>query len=446
MKKLLDSNQCDFATVAMTDTNGLLRGQKVSRKLLEETLENGMGMAPATLALDPTDLILNLPGVTDETADFHDAPLVLDKTSVRKIPWEKNGHDLIFLSQYSSDAEVLCPRGILSKVLSRVEQLGFMPKYGLELEYTLFDETPASLKAKGYRDLQPTTMHASHDLILYQTFQSDWYAEVSDMCKSLEIDLIKMHEEIGPGFMEVCTGPGMGLRSADDAVLLKNFLRALAMRKGKTASFMPRWSEAADSQSSHLHMSLLDKNGEPVFWDEKNKDHMSGSFKYFLGGLQKYLGEFMLIFAPTVNSYRRFVDGTFAPPALNWGMDNRSACFRVVGKSKNSIRFENRLPGSDTNPYLTVAATLAAGISGIEEKIDPTKGTSGNAYVPGVSIGPNYIRNISDSIQNFKTSKLARSWLGDNFVEGFCATRESQELEFRGKVPDVELMRFFELG
>jgi glutamine synthetase len=446
MKKLLDSNKCEFATVAMTDTNGLLRGQKVSRKLLEETLENGMGMAPATLALDPTDIILNLPGVTDETADFHDTPLILDKTSVRKIPWEKNGHDLIFLSQYSSDAGVLCPRGILSKVLSRAEQLGFMPKYGLELEYTLFDETPASLKTKGYRDLQPTTMHASHDLVLYQTIQSDWYAGVSDMCKSLKINLLKMHEEIGPGFMEVCTGPDVGLRSADDAVLLKNFLRAFAMREGKTATFMPRWSENADSQSSHIHMSLLDKNSVPVFWDEKNKNNMSESFNYFLGGLQKYLGEFMLIFAPTVNSYRRFVEGTFAPPALNWGIDNRSTCFRVVGKSKTSLRFENRLPGSDTNPYLTVAATLAAGIAGLEEKIKPTQATIGNGYVPGICIGPDYVRTISEATDKLRASKLARSWLGENFVEGFCATREAQEKEFRSKVPDVELMRFFELG
>jgi len=446
MKKILDSNKCEFATVAMTDTNGLLRGQKLSRKLLEDVLKNGMGMAPATLALDPTDSILNFPGITDESADFHDSKLEVDNTLVRIIPWEENGHDLLFLSQYSSEAEVLCPRGILSKVLQKAETLGFFVKSGLELEYTLFDETPETLKSKGYRDLKPVTMHASHDLLLYQTFQSNWYSSVSNMCKSLKINLLKMHEEIGPGFMEACTGPEIGLRSADDAVLLKNFLRALAMKQGKTATFMPRWSEHADSQSSHIHMSLLDRSGQELFWDEKNKNNMSELFGYFLGGLQKYLGEFMLIFAPTVNSYRRFVEGTFAPPALSWGIDNRSTSFRVVGKSKKSLRFENRLPGSDTNPYLTVAATLAAGLAGIEGKIIPTQETVGNGYVPGTSIGPNYPCNIAEAIDNLGSSKVAKLWLDGSFVEGFCATREAQEIEFRSKVPDVELMRFFELG
>lgn len=445
MDKLLDENNCRFATVAMTDTNGLLRGQKISRSGLGGIFRDGMGMAPVTLALDPTDVILDLPGVTDESADFHDTPLIVDQNSARRIPWEAPGHDLLFLSQYSGDGAGLCPRSILSRVLERAADMGITPKYGLELEFTLFDETPETLAAKGFRNLKPATRHASHDLVMYQTLQSDWYRDVAEMCEALKIDLAKMHEEIGAGFMEVCTGAGTGLDPADQTVLLKNFLRVLAMRQGKTITFMPRWSEQADSQSAHVHISLADANGS-VFWDDGAEGNMSARFRHFLGGLQKYLGDMMLVFAPTVNSYRRFAEGTFAPPALTWGIENRTTCFRVVGHDTASLRMENRLPGSDSNPYLTVAATLAAGLAGIAEKVEPEQQTIGNGYVPGTGHGPDYPRQMPEAITRLQGAAHARDWLGDAFVDGFCATRTAQEAEFQAKVPDTELQRFFELG
>lgn len=446
MDDLLIENGCRFATVAMTDTNGLLRGQKVSRSSLEGILKRGMGMAPVTLALDPTDEILNLPGVTDENADFHDTPLIVDPISARYVPWEAEGHNLLLLSQFTGDGAAMCPRSILSKVLDRAADMGLFPKYGLELEFTLFDETPDSIAAKGYRNLTPATMHASHDLVLYQTLQSDWYRDVAEMCDSLRIDLAKMHEEIGPGFMEVCTGAGTGLDPADQTVLLKNFIRALAMRQDKMVTFMPRWSDQADSQSTHIHVSLKNAEGEQVFWDKDADRNMSQSFRYFLGGLQKHLADMMLIFAPTINSYRRFAEGTFAPPAVTWGVENRTTCLRVVGDDPGTLRMENRLPGSDSNPYLTVAATLAAGLAGIAGKIEPEQETVGNGYVPGVGHGADFPRLMRDSIAGFRASGLARDWLGNAFVDGFSATREAQEAEFQAKVSDTELRRFFELG
>ncbi|MFT4959186.1 MAG: glutamine synthetase [Paracoccaceae bacterium] len=446
MQKTLDANKTQFATVAMTDTNGLLRGQKVSRATLEGILKNGMSSSPVHMALDPTDEILNLPGISDETADFHDSPLIVDKESCRSIPWEEPGHDLLFLSQFSGDAAGLCPRSILSKVLKRGADMGVNLKYGLELEYTLFNETSQSLREKGFRNLEPATAHASHDLLIYQTAQSEWYHAVAEMCRSLNIDLAKMHEEIAPGFMEACTGAGIGLDPTDQTVLLKNFMRALAMRQGKTITYMPRWSEQADSQSAHVHLSLLDNDGKPLFWDASKSDNMSDTFRHFIGGMQNYLGQAMLVFAPTANSYRRFALGTFAPPALTWGFENRTTCLRVVGHDAGSIRVENRLPGSDTNPYLIVAATLAAGLAGIAEKSEPDAATTGNGYVTQEVSDRGYPRSMRDANAALRGSSFARDWLGDMFVDGFCATRESQEAAFQGMVPDTELRRFFELG
>ncbi|OJY28254.1 MAG: glutamine synthetase [Rhodobacterales bacterium 65-51] len=433
-----------FATVAMADTNGLLRGQMVSARSLKGIAQNGMGMAPAQLALDPTDEMLTIPGVNDDSGDFHDDPLQLDPASARSLPWSKPGHDLLVLSNYTGASAAICPRAILKSVLARAADAGFFPKYGMELEYTLFDETPESARAKGYRNLKTATPHASHDLILYQVMQTEWYEALAAICEPLRIDLAKMHEEIGAGFMEACIGAGEGVEPADQMVLLKNFVRALALRQGRSVTFMPRWNEQADSQSIHLHVSLKGADGRALFHDPAARHGMSAIFRQFIGGLQKYLGDMTLIFQPTVNSYRRFAPGTFAPPGLTWGYENRTTCLRVVGHDAGSLRVENRLPGADTNPYLTTAATLAAGVAGILEGLEPDPETIGSGYAQEAP--RDFARSMPEAISRLRGSAFAADWLGPRFVEAFTTTRECQYDAFRRKVPDVELERFFDLG
>jgi glutamine synthetase len=433
-----------FATVAMTDTNGLLRGQMVSTGSLKGIARNGMGMAPVTLALDPTDVVQVIPGVSDGDSDFHDDPLLLDPATLRHLPWSKPGYDMLVLSNYSGATSEFCPRSILKRVLARADAAGLVPKYGMELEYTLFDETPESARAKGYRNLKTATQHNSHDLVLYQVQQTEWYEAVAEMCIPLKINLAKMHEEIGGGFLEACIAAGEGLEPADQLVLLKNFLRALAQRQGKCVTFMPRWTEHADSQSIHVHVSLKDKAGKSVFFDPSQKNNVSQTFRYFLGGLQRYIGDLTLLCQPTVNSYRRFAPGTFAPPGLTWGYENRTTCFRLVGHDAGSLRVENRLPGADTNPYLTAAATIAAGVAGIIEQIEPDDETLGNGY--SQTPPRDFARSMPEAIDRLRGSDFAKDWFGPRFVEAFSSTRESQYNEFRKKVPDVELERFFDLG
>lgn len=434
-----------FVTVAMVDTNGGLRAQMVSASAYENILKGGMGMAPAQLALDPTDELLDMPGVTDGTADFHDETLVVDPTSARKLPWSKPGLDMLVLSQFTGETAAICPRSILGSMLTKGKNEGLNLRYGLELEYTLFNETPESAQAKGYRNLKTATQHKSHDLLLYQVVQTEWYEAVAEMCEPLGIKLAKMHEEIGGGFLEVCIAAGEGLEPADQLALLKTFIRALAIRRGKCVTFMPRWNEEADSQSIHVHMSLKDEVGNSVFYDPKSKHNMSQAFLYFIGGLQKYLGEMTLLFLPTVNSYRRFAPGTFAPPSLGWGFENRSTAFRVVGHDASSLRVENRLPGADSNPYFTVAATLAAGLAGIREKIDPWPEVIGNGYVQH-GVAPDFPHQMQDAITAFKNSNFARQTFGDKFIDAFSATRQSQSDAFARKISDAELQRFFDLA
>ncbi len=445
VNEFLKAKVSRFATVAMTDTNGLLRGQMVSAQSLPAVLKHGMGMAAPQLALDPTDEVLDMPGVTDGKADFHDDPLTVDESTARLLPWSRPGHDLLLLSHFKGETADICPRSLFTAVLKRAADAGYAAKYGLELEYTLFDESHETARAKGYRNLKTATQHKSHDLIVYQVAQSEWYEAVAAMCEPLRINLAKMHEEIGGGFMEACIAAGEGTEPADQLVLLKNFLRSLALRQGRAITFMPRWSEEVDSQSVHIHMSLKDKSGRPVFFDASKPRMMSETFRYFLGGLQRYTGDLILMFLPTVNSYRRFAPGTFAPPGLTWGIENRTTCFRVIGHDEGSLRFENRLPGADTNPYFTVAATLAAGLAGIQEKLEPDDPVSGNGFgqVPDHLMFP---RHMPEAIARFRTSAFARGWFGDRFVDSFAATRQSQFDYFSRKVTDAELHRFFDLG
>ncbi|WP_187968908.1 glutamine synthetase family protein [Aquibium microcysteis] len=433
-----------FATVAMTDTNGLLRGQMVSARSLKGIVRSGMGMSPVQLALDPTDAMLTIPGVNDDKGDFHDDPLQVDPASVRRLPWSKPGHDLLVLSNYVGASAQICPRALLKSVIARAGEAGLVPKYGMELEYTLFDETPESARAKGYRNLRTATAHASHDLLLYQVVQTEWYEAVAAMCEPLRIDLAKMHEEIGAGFMEACVGAGEGTEPADQLVLLKNFIRALALRQGRSVTFMPRWTEKADSQSIHLHISLKDENGQPLFWDPNGKNGVSRKFRHFLGGLQTYIGDLTLIFQPTVNSYRRFAPGTFAPPGLTWGFENRTTCFRLVGHDEGTLRVENRLPGADSNPYLSAAATIAAGVAGVLGEIEPDPETIGSGYAQEPA--RDFARSMPEAIERLRGSAFAKDWLGERFVDAFAATRQCQYDEFSRKVPDVELERFFDLG
>lgn len=435
-----------FVTVAVVDTNGLLRGQKLAGDDLQSILDYGVGMSPAQLALDPTDVFLDMPGVTDDSADFHDSQLAVDAATRVSMPFERDCDSALYLSRFTGEAAGFCPRSIMARVQERGAAMGMHPRIGFELEFTLFDENPASLAAKGFDNLTTATPHASHDLLIYQAFQSEFYGQVADMCQPLGVRLGKMHEEIGGGFMEACVGPGRADAIADQAVLLKNFLKVLAMRRGQTACFMPRWSLEADSQSSHLHLSLLDAEGAPLFWDAARDDRMSATFRHFIGGLQRFLPEVMLLFAPSVNSWRRFAPGTFAPPAFTWGIENRTTCLRVVGHGPGSIRVENRLPCADANPQLVAAASIAAGLAGIAGQIDPGEQTQGNGYAAPPADAKPLPDGMEAAIVALEGSAFAREWLSERFVETYCATRRAQLAQFEGKTLIDERRRFFELG
>lgn len=433
-----------FVSVALCDTYGVLRAKLLPRARFLSALKSGTGVPAAILTFDATDVMLPMPGLLDDEADFHDAVLEVDPDSGRTIPWEAPHRNRLYLGNFSGATSAVCTRSLLKRVLAKGEAMGFVPRYGLEVEYTLFDETRESIRAKGFRNLQLVTPASNTYRLSHQSAQADWYEAVLELCEGLGIEIAATHEEIGPGFMEVSLAPQDGLVGADQAVIFKNLLRALAWRKGKLVTFMPRWSAQYESQSLHVHLSLVDRAGKPLFFDAGGAHNMSQTMRYFLGGLQRYTKELFLLYAPTVNAYRRFTPDSFAPKHGVWGFENRTCCFRIVGTTPTTLRIENRQPGSDVNPYLAIAGIFAAGLAGIEARIEPHPELVGHGFAQQADPALRFPTTIAESIANLRASQLARSWLGDAFVEAFTSACEAQEAEFRGKVPDTELERFFE--
>jgi len=265
--------------------------------------------------------------------------------------------------------------------------------------------------------------------------------------RSMRIPLEAVHEEIGfPSQLEASLQYAEGLTSPDNAVMFKSFAKSVAQRRGQLLSFMARWHNDVDGNSGHIHASLRDTEGNPVFFDEQKPHGISDTMRYFIGGLQKVLPELTVLLAPNVNSFKRFVPDRFAPTSVAWGLENRTVGLRAVGGSPASRRLECRLPGADANPYLSIAATLVAGLYGIENRIEPGPEMEGNAYLQKIPAKLRLPATYAEAIERLNRSKIAREWIGDKFVETFVSGRRAQEEEFRNLITEAEVERFLELS
>jgi glutamine synthetase len=444
--RVLRETDAEFVTVGLVDTQGMLRGKYVSRRKFEGALRDGMGMPAVTLGLDLHDVMAANATVGGADTGYFDALVRVIPESCRVIAWEPPRRNLFFQLEYVGDLAAICTRNVLQRVLERAERQGIAPVTGLEYEFTLFRETSDSVVAKGHRDLQVATPHSTYYVLQRQSAWAEFYSAVMDACASLGIALDSMHEEMGPGFMEATIAYGSPLRVADDAAVFKSYAKAVAARRDLLLSFMARWSNDADGQSGHLHLSLRDLEGAPLLHDPDGPAGLSRTMYHMLGGLQALMPELLLMLAPNVNSFKRLVPGIFAPIAAFWGVENRSCALRAIPGTPNGTRVECRTPGADANPYLVTAALVGAAIYGIEHQIEPDPPLERDAYATDVPDRLAFPGSFRDGIDRFRASQVARELFGDAFVDHFADTREWQEREFRALVTDRELERFFELG
>ena len=453
LKETLTQLGTQYIKVAVTDIDGVLRGKYMHVDKFLKASNEGFGFCDVIFGWDSKDELYEFNSAdssdlfTGWNTGFPDLQAKIVLNSGRNVPFEENT-PFFLLELESAD---VCPRGILKKILSRLEGHGLKAKSAFEYEFFLFDETPKSIRDKDFKNLENFTPGMFGYSILRSSVHSDLYQEILSMCLSMDMHLEGLHTETGPGVIEAAITVDDALLSADKAILFKTFMKVLAQRNNLMANFMAKWSENYPGQSGHIHASLQYLNGESAFTESQGE--ITETMTYFLGGLQRYMREFSSLIAPTVNSYKRLCPGAWAPINMTWGEENRTTGLRVIKGGPSSQRIENRLPGADSNPYLALAATLGAGCLGIEKKIQPTEETIGTAYSLKVPKELEVPRNLEESSELFRMSESARSLFGDAFVNHFSNTRKWEHDQFlknssamkTDNISQWELERYFEI-
>jgi glutamine synthetase len=440
---IVDERKLTHVKVGAFDIDGILRGKYISRAKFLSALESGFGFCDVVLGWDCQDQLYDNAQFTGWHTGYPDAPVRIIPQSCRALPFEDNG--LFFLGEFADKAEQVCPRATLRRVIERAGQMGFSAYAGLEYEVFFFNETPDSIRAKNYRDLKPMAPGWFGYSVIRNSAAADFYRQMLDFCEQMDFGIEGLHEETGPGVIEAAITFDEVLASADKGALFKTFIKILAQRNQMMATFMAKWSGDWPGQSGHIHLSLKGPDGNPVFHDASQPHSMSTTLRHFVGGQQRLMPELLAMVSPTVNSYTRMIPGFWAPTEATCGVENRTCALRIIPGSAKSQRVEYRVAAADANPYLALAAALASGLWGIENRIEPEPLIEGNAYTQKFPESLALPRTLWEAAQRLKASGMARDWFGDAFVDHFAATREWEEREFRKHVSDWELSRYFEI-
>ena len=439
----LDRNELRYLKVAVTDSDGVMRGKYLCRDKFLSAARSGFGFCDVVLGWDSDDRLYDNGVVSGWHTGYRDAPVELDLKSARVLPLEPNTG--LWLGNFVGDYAGACPRTILQRVAARARALGFEAAGSGEYEFFLFNETPESARAKGYRNLEPFTPGMFGYSVLRSGVHHELYQELLDTFAAMGVEIEGLHTETGPGVLEAALRYGPIERAADNAALFKTYAKVLAQRHGLMATFMAKWSADYPGQSGHIHVSLT-RDGRNAFYDAGAPATMSETMRHFVAGQVALLPELMAMICPTINSYRRLVPGMWAPLAANWGVENRTTAIRVIPGEK-SQRSEFRIGPADANPYLALAAALGAGIYGIEHKLALPPVIEGNAYALQAEgkAGEALPTNLGAAAERFRASKAARELFGDTFVDHFAATRDWEVRQAQRHVSDWDLARYFEI-
>ncbi|MEZ4742645.1 MAG: glutamine synthetase family protein [Bdellovibrionota bacterium] len=441
----IDDSGAKKIKVAIADLDGILRGKFIHIKKFKSALKNGFGFCNVVFGWDSSDVCYDNVSYTGWHTGYPDADVRLDLSSCRRIPWdEENWFFLGDFVQADGSPLAVCPRQLLKRVLKISDTMGYKPRVGCEFEWFNFDETPASLAQKDFSTVTPLTPGMYGYSLLRSGMRRDFFNDLIDMMEDYEIPLEGLHTETGPGVYEAAICNSDALEAADRAILFKAGVKEIAHLHGIVASFMARWNASLPGCSGHIHQSIEDGQGKNLFFDSGDKYNMSATFRSYLAGQIKFLPELTLMLAPTVNSYKRLVEGYWAPTRANWSIDNRTCALRVIATKESATRVEVRVPGADMNPYLGVAATLAAGLSGVKNHL-----TLGQEMVTGSGYKDEKSQklptNMLDAIKMFRESELAKEWFGETFVQHYAASREWEWQQSQKVVTDWELKRYFEI-
>ncbi len=426
--------------VGVFDLDGVLRGKYISRAKFESAAESGLGFCDVIFGWDIADVLYDgVPvSVTGWKTGYPDALARLDLDSFRIIPWEP-GTALFLMDLAGRDGQPLpmAPRSLLRAVVESAARAGFEPWLASEFEFFIFKESPQSLKDKGYRGMSPLTPGMFGYSVLRASQNAPLVLDMLDSLNAFNIELEGLHTETGPGVYEAAIQVDTGLASADKAALFKTAVKEICFQHEACATFMAKWNPDLPGSGGHIHQSLW-KDGRNIF--HGGDQPASPALNSYIAGLVEHLPEITLMLCPTVNSYKRLVPGTWAPVNATWGFDNRTTAIRSIPGSKKSTRVEMRVCGADVNPYLGMAACLAAGLDGVKRNLQAPPPTE-NAYTTSAPALP---RTLAEAVALFQASSFTRAAFGDAFVDHYAATREWEWRQFGRSVTDWELARYFE--
>ena len=432
--------------LAVTDIDGVLRGKMISFEKFLSVAEKGFGFCDVVFGWDAGDVAYDNAIITGWHSGYPDALATVDLQTFRQIPWE---NDLpFFLADFSNEQSHLvniCPRTLLKKIKKQALDAGYTPYFSQEFEWFNFIDNRDELYKNNFRNPQPMTPGMFGYSVLRASQESVFFHDLFDLLKKFKVPVEGIHTETGPGVYEAAILFSEIVEAADRAVLFKSGAKEIAHRHGIIASFMAKWNENLPGCSGHVHQSLWSANGkENLFFDKKNKTGISSLMESYIAGQLYCLPYILPMYAPTINSYKRLVEGAWAPTTLTWAFDNRTTALRVLPGSANATRLETRVVGSDANPYLAMAACLASGLYGIKKKLKlKTPATIGSGY----SDTKNGVlpKNLWEAAQAMKESPVAKELFGENFVNHFTGTREWEWRQFSKVVTDWELKRYFEI-
>jgi glutamine synthetase len=441
--------------IAVTDIDGILRGKYISADKFFSVTDKGLGFCDVIFGWDAGDVVYDNVAFAGWHTGYPDCPAVLDLNTFRKIPWE---NDIpFFLGELADTNEEtgsstgmrnpseVCPRQLLKKVLGEAGKQGYHPIFSQEFEWFNFAETPQTANDKQFKNLTHLTPGMFGYSILRSSLQNPYFTDLFELLKKFDVPLEGLHTETGPGVYEAAIVYTGILEAADRAVLFKTAVKEIAYKHGIMATFMAKINENLPGCGGHVHQSLWDNNTEKnnLFYDEKDEMNMSELMKNYIAGQLFCLPHMLPMVAPNINSYKRLVEGSWAPTTLTWGLDNRTVALRVLPGSHSSCRLETRVVGSDVNPYLAMAACLAAGLYGIKNNLQLQPATIGNGYRN--NSGGVLPSTLMEATQQMKNSEVAKELFGTSFVEHFSATREWEWRQHLKAVTDWEYRRYFEI-
>jgi len=431
------------AKIGGFDIDGVLRGKYVSIDKLGSALKKGFGFCDVIFGWDVADALYDNAQITGWHTGYPDAHAVLDPSTLRDIPWEPGVAALLCdFRDEAGEAHPACPRSLFRRVIDRANALGFDPVFAAEYEFFFFRETRESLREKGFRNLSPLDPGMFGYSWVRAGQDSDLTRDIFEGLRDFDVELEGLHTETGPGVYEAAIRYDRALRAADKAALFKTALKQIAHKHGLSVTFMAKWNAALPGSSGHLHQSLW-RDGKNAFSDPKAKRGVSPLMLHYIGGQMALMQELTAMYSPTVNSYKRYVPGVWAPLVASWGIENRTCAIRVIGPGDpNALRVEYRQTAADINPYIAMAACLGAGIWGIEHELEPPPETRGDPGERGPLALP---RTLREATRRFGESRAARELFGDAFVNHYVVTRDWEARAWERAVTDWELERYFEI-